>query len=76
MGFKEILEEIPKLTQEEKRHLRSVLEQALTHDVEDEDPELLAAIGDGIRSLESGKQTYTVEEARRLVAETVAKARR
>ena len=76
MGFKEILEEIPKLTQEEKRQLWSVLEQALAQDAEEESPELLAAIDDGIRSLESGERTYTTEEARQLVAETVAKARR
>ncbi|MBW0001386.1 MAG: hypothetical protein JO015_20010 [Verrucomicrobia bacterium] len=76
MGLKEILKEIPKLTQEEKRQLRSVLEQPLAQDVGEDSPELLAAIDEGIHSLESGEQTYTIEEARRLVAETAAKGRR
>jgi hypothetical protein len=48
----------------------------VTYDVEEESPEILAAIDEGIRSLESGEKTYTIEEARQLVAETVAKARR
>lgn len=76
MSLKEILEELPKLTQEEKRHLWGVLEQELAQGTGEESPELLAAIDEGIRSLESGEPTYTLEEARHLVAETVAKARR
>ena len=65
-----------KLTQEQKRQLWSILEQALAQDAEEESPELLTAIDEGIRSLESGERTYTIEKARQLVAETVAKARR
>jgi hypothetical protein len=77
MSIKEILEELPKLTQEEKKQLWNALNhEAATYDVEEESPELLAAIDEGICSLESGERTYTIEEARRLVAETVAKARR
>ena len=76
MSIKEILEELPKLTKEEKRQLWNVLNHEVTHDVEGETPELLAAIDESIRSLESGEKTYTIEEARRVVAETVAKARR
>ena len=76
MSIKEILEELPKLTQEEKKQLWNALNHEVTYDVEEESPELLAAIDEGIRSLESGEKTYTIEEARQLVAETVAKARR
>jgi hypothetical protein len=76
MSIKEILEELPKLTQAEKKQLWNALNQEVTCDVEEESPELLAAIDEGIRSLESGERTYTIEEARQLVAETVAKARR
>jgi predicted transcriptional regulator len=76
MSFKEILEELPKLTQEEKRQLWSVLDQELAQDSEEESPERLAGIDEGIRSLENGERTYTIEEARQLVAETVAEARR
>ena len=55
-GFpKEILEQLPKLTHEEKRQLWNVL----NHEVEEETPEVLAAIYEGIRSLESGERTYT-----------------
>ena len=76
MSIKEILEELPKLTQEEKKQLWNALNHEVTYDVEEESPELLAAIDECIRSLESGEKTYTIEEARQLVAETVAKARR
>jgi hypothetical protein len=76
MSIKEILEELPKLTQEEKKQLWNALNHEVTYDVEEESPEILAAIDEGIRSLESGEKTYTIEEARQLVAETVAKARR
>jgi hypothetical protein len=75
MSIKEILEELPKLTPEEKRQLWNVLNHEMAHDVEEEPPEVLAAIDEGIRSLESGERTYTIEEARQVVAETVAKAR-
>ena len=76
MSIKEILEELPKLTEEEKKQLWNALNHEVTYDVEEESPELLAAIDEGICSLESGERTYTIEEARQLVAETVAKARR
>jgi len=56
MSIKEILEELPKLTQEEKKQLWNALNHEVTHDVEEERPELLAAIDEGIRSLESGKK--------------------
>jgi hypothetical protein len=76
MSIKEILEELPRLTQEEKKQLWNALNHEATYDIEEESPELLAAIDEGICSLESGERTYTIEEARQLVAETVAKARR
>jgi hypothetical protein len=76
MSIKEILEELPKLTQEEKKQLWNALNHETTFDIEEESPELLAAIDEGICSLENGERTYTIEEARQLVAKTVAKARR
>jgi hypothetical protein len=76
MSIEQILEELPKLTLEEKKQLWNVLNHEVAHDVEEESAELLAAIDEGIRSLESGERTYTIEEARQLVVETVAKARR
>ena len=62
MSIKEILEELPKLTPEEKRQLWNVLNREVAHDIEEETPEILAAIDEGIRSLESGERTYTIEE--------------
>ena len=64
MSIKEILEELPKLTEEEKRQLWNVLDHELTPEEDEESPEVLAAIDEGIRSLESGERTYTIEEVR------------
>ena len=55
MSIKEILEELPKLTREEKRQLWDALEHELTLGEAEESPELLAAIDEGIRSLETGE---------------------
>ena len=63
MSIKEILEELPKLTEEEKRQLWNVLDHELTPE-DEESPEVLAAIDEGIRSLESGERTYAIEEVR------------
>jgi hypothetical protein len=51
MSIKEILEELPKLTEEEKRQLWNVLDHELTPEEDEESPEVLAAIDEGIRSL-------------------------
>jgi len=75
MSIKEILEELPKLTEEEKRQLWNVLDHELTPEEHEESPEVLAAIDEGIRSLENGEKTYTVEEVREHITEIVEKAR-
>ena len=36
----------------------------MTPEEDEESPEVLAAIDEGIRSLESGESTYTIEEVR------------
>jgi hypothetical protein len=76
MSINEILKELPKLTQDEKRQLWNVLGQELSGEQDEESPEVLAAIERGIRSLEAGERTHTLEEARQRVKEIVAKARR
>src|SRR3981189_446891 len=76
MSFDEILKELPKLTQDEKRQLWNVLDHELSSGQDEESPEVLAAIERGIRSLEAGERTHTLEEARQRVKEIVAKARR
>src|SRR6267154_6689423 len=76
MSINEILKELPKLTQDEKRQLWNVLDHELSGEQDEESPEVLAAIERGIRSLEAGECTHTLEEARQRVKEIVAKARR
>jgi hypothetical protein len=76
MSIHEILEELPKLTEDEKRQLWNVLDHELGGEAEEESPEVLAAIERGIRSLESGERTHTLDEARERIREIVAKARR
>ena len=76
MSFNEILKELPKLTQDEKRQLWNVLDHELSGEQDEESPEVLAAIERGIRSLEAGERTHTLEEARQRVKEIVDKARR
>jgi len=76
MSLNEILKELPKLTQDEKRQLWNVLDHELSGEQDEESPEVLPAIERGIRSLEAGERTHTIEEARQRVKEIVAKARR
>jgi hypothetical protein len=75
MSINEILEELPKLTENEKRQLWNVLDHELTPEEDEESPEILAAIDEGIRSLESGEKTYTVEEVREQIAEIIERSR-
>ena len=75
MSIKEILEELPKLTREEKRQLWDALEHELTPGEDEESPELLAAIDEGIHTLETGEKTYTIDELRQQIAGIVERAR-
>ena len=75
MSINEILKELPKLTEEEKRQLWNVLDHELTPEEDEEGPEALAAIDEGIRSLESGGSTYTIEEVREHIEQILEKAR-
>src|SRR5258708_39099407 len=76
LRLNEILKELPKLTQDEKRQLWNVLDHELSGEQDAESPEVLAAIERGIRSLQAGERTATLEYARQRVKEIVAKARR
>ena len=62
MSIKEILEELPKLTPEERRQVREWL------DAEEfaETDELIAAVDEGFRSSET-EQSLSVEEVRELI---------
>ena len=63
MSALEILNELPKLTPVELQHIQErILELEEAQQVE-ETPELLAAVDEGLKSLES-ERTYSVEEVR------------
>ena len=75
MSLNEILEQLPKLTDEEKRQLWNILDQELANEGE-ESPEFLAELDARIRALDHGARTYSLDEARQIVRDTVARARR
>jgi coenzyme F420-reducing hydrogenase gamma subunit len=75
MSFNEILEEIPKLSHDEKKQLQNLLAHALEEE-KDEAPEILAAIDEGLRSLANRELRHTLAEARERVKTIVARARR
>jgi hypothetical protein len=75
MSFNEILEQLPKLTEDEKRQLWNILDQQLADEGE-ESPEFLAELDARIRALDRGARTYSLDEARQMVRDTVTRARR
>jgi hypothetical protein len=75
MSLSEILEQLPKLTDDEKRQLWSILDQELSAEGE-ESPEFLAELDARIRALDHGVRIYSLDDARQMVRDTVARARR
>jgi hypothetical protein len=75
MSFNEILEQLPKLTEDEKRQLWNILDQQLADEGE-ESPEFLAELDARICALDHGARTYSLDEARQMVRDTVTRARR
>jgi hypothetical protein len=75
MSFNEILEQLPKLTEDEKRQLWKILDQQLAGEKE-ESPEFLAELDVRIRPLNDGARTYSLEGARQMVRDTVTRAGR
>jgi hypothetical protein len=75
MSFNEILEQLPKLTEDEKRQLWNILDQELAHEGE-ESPEFLAKLDARIRALDHGARTYSLDEAHQMVRDTARRARR
>ena len=75
MSFNEILDELPKLTEDEKRQLRNILDQQLADEGE-ESPDFLAELDERTRSLDQGARTYSLDEARQMVRDTVVRGRR
>ena len=75
MSLNEILEHLPKLTEDEKRQLWNILDQQLADEGE-ESPEFLAELDARIRASDQGARTYSIDEARQMVRDTVTRARR
>jgi hypothetical protein len=74
MTLTEIFELLPKLTPDEKRQLRNVLDRELANETEqDESPEFLAELDRCVREAEAGGNTYTIEEARQMVQEIIGR---
>ena len=75
MSLNEIIEQLPKLSDDEKRQLWNILDHELSGEGE-ESPEFLAELDARIRALDHGARTYSLDEARQMVRDTVARARR
>ncbi len=75
MSLNEILEHLPKLTEDEKRQLWNILDQQLA-DAGDESPELFAELDALIRASDQGARTYSLDVARQMVRDTVTRVRR
>ena len=76
MSFNEILAELPKLTENEKRQLLNLLSHELNDDADPESPEFLTMREARIRAADSGGRTHTLAEAREAVKNTAKRARR
>jgi hypothetical protein len=70
MSIKEILEELPKLTAEERQEIRDCL------DAEEfpETDELVAAVDEGFRSSET-EQSLSIEEVRELIRQWATRSK-
>jgi hypothetical protein len=75
MSLNEIIEHLPKLTEDEKRQLWNILDQQLA-DAGDESPELLAELDALIRASDQGARTYSLDVARQMVRDTITRVRR
>lgn len=74
MSFAELLAEIKNLSPSEKAALRSFLSEDLLNQEESE--ELLALLDADVAAADAGSSVYTIEEAREMVRNVVAQARR
>jgi len=76
MSFNEIIAELPKLTENEKRQLLNLLSYELSDNADQESPEFLTMLEARIRAADSGGRTYALTEAREAVKNTAKRARR
>jgi hypothetical protein len=75
MSFKEIVAELPKLTENEKLQLLNLLSHELSN-ADQESPEFLTMLEARICAADSGGRTHTLAEASEAVKNTVKRARR
>ncbi len=74
MSFREIIAELPNLTEDEKRELLGLLAQELSLD--EESPEFLAMLQTRIDAADRGGRRYTVAETREAVQNSIKRASR
>ena len=72
MSFNEILEQLTKLTEDEKRQLLNILGHELA-DKGEESPEFLAELDARIRAMDHGSGNCSLDEARQTVRDMKAK---
>jgi hypothetical protein len=75
MSFNEIVAELPKLTENEKRQLLNLLSHELRDNADQESPEFLAMLEARILAADSGGRIHTLAEAREAVKNTAKRAR-
>jgi HPt (histidine-containing phosphotransfer) domain-containing protein len=72
MSFNDIIQELPKLSDDQKRHLRTLIDQELG----DESPEFLAKIDHRLKSAATNSKRYSIDEARTIIRDTAFRASR
>jgi len=76
MSFREIIAEVPKFTEDEKRQLLDLLERELSQNASEESPEFLAMLERRISAADKGGPTHTLAEAREVVKNSVGRPSR
>jgi hypothetical protein len=74
MSFREIIAELPNLSEDEKRELLGLLAQELSRD--QESPEFLAMLQARMDETDRGGRRYTVTETRQAVQNSIKRASR
>jgi hypothetical protein len=74
MSFREIIAELPNLSEDEKRELLGLLAQELSH--EQESPEFLAMLQERVDTADREGRRYTLAETREAVQNSIKRASR
>jgi hypothetical protein len=76
MSFREIIAEVPNLTEDEKRQLLDLLERELSENGDEESPEFLAMLERRINAADKGGRTHTLAQAREAMKKSVRRPSR